>query len=991
MGYRQNTKTGEWWEVDAQGNPIRPVSSTPQPNNDPLMKGPTARANVGKTIADTQGQAIDNSVKGATAPSVIAKAAKDADKAGSEAIKSAAETRLNGLPAETYKKAIDQFNGARMLGGIAGDLQGKFDEGPGMTSGLAGGIEDFLPLPRNQRFNKAADSARGQIVTALGLIGSAVNSPGEAQLWTGPYIPSSWDYDQTITDSIGRLNNIRENAARTAIMTLGGVPDTTGKVWPLGSPEAERELSGLGMSSSQFGAVTVPSGTVGGPGAPPAGAGPNGAPPTPWDAPDNSAIGTSSLAKGDSKFIFDGETSRGVDSLIGAGRPFAEADAYVRARGYPQGLNPKNYSEWVKYKKTHPNSMSTNIGREEPISYGEAFKRSPVAAGALGASNAMTLGLNDELLAGGMSLLGQGDYGQLLDRYNADKTIAASENPKSDMFGNIAGGFLGGYGLGRLAPGLGSAAAKAPLATAGLYGAAYGAGQENNNRLGGAILGAATGLGGGAVGKYAIAPALDKAANSALGQTLTDAINRYRPGTASLPSVVGPQDMAMIKAKPDFARASANLRDAADMGLPYTIADADPRLRILGGVISRKSPNARALAEDTFGPRAQGQVDRFTSGVNDYLAEPADIAARGSNILDAADVAAGPYYRQAFNRPGPVDDTLAAMLETPAGKSALGHARTIAGNKQIDPNKIGIDLNDLGEPTLTSVPSYETLQLVKRGMDQTINDYADPLGRVSARGNPLLQSVIGLKDRFNSRLGEINPLYAQGNAEWSKFARAKDALDAGFSELPKSSMNQNAFDRYVGGLDDVTLPEARIGYATAMTDKAAKMRYSGNPYNAAYGSPLERGKVASLFPSGAPKFDRLAGLEGDMAKTAYETLGGSPTAARVGMDEAMSGPLAGVAGVAGDLATGGKLGLLQSMTRLLGRGASNGLSRGANKLAEKNAENLAPVLFNPRSPAEAAAALEDVQVRYNELLRRRGRMGLFGGLLAPAIAPVGGR
>ena len=67
------------------------------------------------------------------------------------------------------------------------------------------------------------------------------------------------------------------------------------------------------------------------------------------------------------------------------------------------------------------------------------------------------------------------------------------------------------------------------------------------------------------------------------------------------------------------------------------------------------------------------------------------------------------------------------------------------------------------------------------------------------------------------------------------------------------------------------------------------MRETGNPYAAAYGSPLQKQKIASLFPEGAGKFDRVGQLESDMGKTHFETLGGASTAGRLQADAQLSG------------------------------------------------------------------------------------------------------
>ncbi|MGJ3625947.1 hypothetical protein AB5I41_01420 [Sphingomonas sp. MMS24-JH45] len=57
----------------------------------------------------------------------------------------------------------------------------------------------------------------------------------------------------------------------------------------------------------------------------------------------------------------------------------------------------------------------------------------------------------------------------------------------------------------------------------------------------------------------------------------------------------------------------------------------------------------------------------------------------------------------------------------------MGKARTIAANERRDPNKMGFDLNDQGDVALTSVPSMQTIDYAKRGMDDVLERYRNPL------------------------------------------------------------------------------------------------------------------------------------------------------------------------------------------------------------------------------------------------------------------------
>jgi hypothetical protein len=114
-----------------------------------------------------------------------------------------------------------------------------------------------------------------------------------------------------------------------------------------------------------------------------------------------------------------------------------------------------------------------------------------------------------------------------------------------------------------------------------------------------------------------------------------------------------------------------------------------------------------------------------------------------------------------------------------------------------------------------------------------------------------------------------------------------------------------------------------------------------------YGSLGQRAKIGTVFPEGASNFARVNGLEGDMARTNYETLGGSPTATRFEADKAFDGPNLGDA--AFDLgvsaATGvPPVGLIQRGLRGFASSAKDRLNLGRG--ARAKADAIGPLLLN---------------------------------------------
>ncbi len=177
----------------------------------------------------------------------------------------------------------------------------------------------------------------------------------------------------------------------------------------------------------------------------------------------------------------------------------------------------------------------------------------------------------------------------------------------------------------------------------------------------------------------------------------------------------------------------------------------------------------------------------------------------------------------------------------------------------------------------------------------------------------------------------------------------------------------------------------RLGQRVGMSDAVDRVRYSSNPYQNIYGSPMAQQRAAAVFGEGpAANMKSAYDIEQNMARTAYDTLGGSPTAMRAAADEAFDSPMATALDVGFSAATGG------GGVPELGRKAANFLKDsyrlGASK---KKADQLAPILFNT-DPATVLAmvqglgkksAARDVYVK-----RARKTGGLFGASLGSAAA-----
>jgi len=301
------------------------------------------------------------------------------------------------------------------------------------------------------------------------------------------------------------------------------------------------------------------------------------------------------------------------------------------------------------------------------------------------------------------------------------------------------------------------------------------------------------------------------------------------------------------------------------------------------------------------------------------------------------------------------------------------------------------------------LPTFETLDLVKRGFDARLNEARDPFGKLDLQGNPQLQAIDGLRGRFVGRLDQLNENYPKARAEYAKYAKRSDALSQGM-DLTKPSLPQRQFDRVMGDASaydgnfrqdaDMMMPELQRGYATGMADTVGKARLSGNPYDAIYGSPNQQQRVGTMFPQGADRFGQVYDIERDMGKTYREVLGGSPTAGRLQADDQLNGGLGTAAlDVASNAMTGGGLSagsLLKAGRNIIGDSARLGIG----EASRKRADQIAATLFDTSNPAYIADMVEALTSRVRKISERKASYGKGGGLLgalsaSSAVAPSG--
>lgn len=705
-------------------------------------------------------------------------------------------------------------------------------------------------------------------------------------------------------------------------------------------------------------------------------------------------------------------------------------------------LNSEPYQKAYRARFGEDPGLTVDVVGGSPAAKSELEQRRDTFGGGVdavirGAADTASLGLADPLAALMRSTFNDDGFAANLKRERAVSAADEEVNPYLRFGGQLVGAiptFSAASRLGAAAvpsrPFVGTA--MTDTAAGAIYG---GASNMETSPVAGALVGSATALVGNQIGQRVLSPLIQRAmtpkdANSAIVRALV------RPS----------RDL-------DTAQVRATLSDAERLNLPMSLADADPKLRIVAGSATRLAPAGREYAERVIEPRGRGQAERAIAGIQRDFGPTVNIDEAADGLINKGRTAAGSLYDEAYAAPVVATPELDAILATPAGRQALSRAHTIAANERRDPAALGfrmdadgnVELNPVrldpfqaqaeaksafdaaqeshrvalrtagantettresllaardqmkaADAVLANAPtpgtaatsrSYttQTLDYVKRGLDDILEQSRDPVTR-RLHLDEAGRAVNDVRASLVKEVDNLNPRYAEARAAYEGPAKERDALLAGRGAVgPQTTPDR--LGRMTNGRTDGQMDQLRTGFRTGMAENVDRMRFSGNPYDAIYGTPDQVAKVGALFPDGADNFARQADLERMMAKTQQETLGGSPTAGRRAADE-MFAPGMGVQ-LAGETALGALAGVppIGAVSRALTSTVRDRFRMGIG--GSKKAESIAQLLLDP-SP-RAAMDTVDAIIAQQEARARALAIGGSAGAASfvPMLSPFG--
>jgi hypothetical protein len=293
---------------------------------------------------------------------------------------------------------------------------------------------------------------------------------------------------------------------------------------------------------------------------------------------------------------------------------------------------------------------------------------------------------------------------------------------------------------------------------------------------------------------------------------------------------------------------------------------------------------SRTRAQQFFEEQRAGQVDRTA----DELRGLSDRGYYGTvEELDATRrTAARPLYDIAYSQPAVEQWTprIAELFRRPSMRAALARAQRIAAEEGRDPRELGLTFNDAGDPVFLAgadangqIPSVQTMDYVKRGLDDVVEQYRD---RTTGRLNLDTEgrAINNTRAEFVGIMRQGNPDYAVALDAWAGPSHALDTVELGRDLYRVKGAPADGIRRFQA-LTPQDQELARIGFMRNAIEDVGQVGEGGSVYQRLFGNPNKRAMFEVMFPD-RESFDRFAAAmqrERQMLATDRMVRGGSPT------------------------------------------------------------------------------------------------------------------
>jgi hypothetical protein len=353
-----------------------------------------------------------------------------------------------------------------------------------------------------------------------------------------------------------------------------------------------------------------------------------------------------------------------------------------------------------------------------------------------------------------------------------------------------------------------------------------------------------------------------------------DPINMMAKGIGGAVKMAAPKtggvNLARELVKRDIAAAGLTIPQAQakmdSMGTDIsTLGDISPATRYRAETTGSSSATGVEKAEfyakrgKESGTRIGKEIDNLFGDERVTLNQSVD------DIAATTKEKSKPLYEAAYSKDIELTPELYKIMDTPDVQRAYKAAQRIAGNEGV---KLPAEL-------VESVPSMQTWDYIKRGLDQVIEkDGTGALGGKTSLG----RNIGGLKSRLLSELDRLNPDYKKARGVYSDGASIREATLNG-NDFWKKSVTDDSIKADLAKMGDGEKAGYRLGALQRIYNEALENPDSGSVYKRIFGNEMRRKKIEAVIQDDAA-FKRLEssiGNESEFTKTLQDTLHNSKT------------------------------------------------------------------------------------------------------------------
>lgn len=337
---------------------------------------------------------------------------------------------------------------------------------------------------------------------------------------------------------------------------------------------------------------------------------------------------------------------------------------------------------------------------------------------------------------------------------------------------------------------------------------------------------------------------------------------------------------------------------------PLGIADvAGANLSGLAGTISRTPGVGKEAASNFFTTRDVNTVPRLLDDIDRHVSSGGDAYTAAKAISNLQRQRSAPLYDAAYNAPPLNPDHIAPggdldqMMSRPSMAQAAQRALSLAKEEGRNPASLGLTFNVAGDPVFENVPSWQTLDYLKRGLDDTLNANRNEFGVL--KRDEYVNALDDTRRQYLSFLDNNNPAYAAARKEWGGFSQIQSAMQLG--QNFKNYRPELIADQ-VSQMTPAERQASLVGVADTMRkdvlSAAGNSDESKRLINSAVDAPVPSWREQQLqpfFPDQATykKFVNSVLAERRMFETKTKTMGNSATADRSAEDNEGAAPSIG--------------------------------------------------------------------------------------------------